>query len=171
MSSLSSSTGRSQHLRRQLHPALLRDRCLGGSRIAVFPASSRSSPRSTDSQHPLGPRYAHHRKRRASDNFLAGAYQKRTADILSPPQRRARESPRRGKNQLAPGYARGQMRLRLRSIHITAGAQPKGNSEPFKGFNTSFRLGSMIMKATGSPSNSATRIRSSKTIDLSFLPA
>src|SRR3546814_14728123 len=49
-------------------------------------------------------------------------------------------------------------------------AQPKGKSEPIRGFSTSLRSGNVIMKATGSPSSSATCIRSSKAIDLSFLP-
>ena len=58
----------------------------------------------------------------------------------------------------------------LRS-HSSSLMKLNGNSDPPIGFSTSLRSGSVIMNATGSPSYSATMIRSSRTIGLNFLPA
>jgi predicted AAA+ superfamily ATPase len=55
--------------------------------------------------------------------------------------------------------------------HQSSFAQLNGHSEPPYFTSCSFRSGMVIMKATGSPSISAIRIRSSKTMGFSFFPA
>ncbi len=58
----------------------------------------------------------------------------------------------------------------LRKRHSSL-RKPNGNSLPLRSLVSSFRSGSVIMNATGTPSTSATMIRSSNTIGFSFLPA
>jgi len=54
--------------------------------------------------------------------------------------------------------------------HQSSFAQPKGKSEPLRGAIASLRSGSVIMKATGSPSSSAIMMRSLNTMGFNCLP-